>query len=167
MAVILEERGFAGARKLRAECKNFKCAPPALDCCCCRLLFSQPDFQDVDTILGATCEARGFQLIFLLKFHCELNFIEQCWGYTKRLYRLNLESLREDHLERNALAALDAIPLASMRRFANHSQRFMDAYAKGLNILNGQQAAWAARKYRGHRVLPETLMDDLEKAQLT
>ena len=40
----------------------------------------------------------------------------------------------------------------------------MDAYAKG---LNGQQAAWAVWKYHGHRVLPETLMDELEKAQLT
>jgi transposase len=115
MAVILEERGFAGMQKLRAECKNFKCAPPALDCCCRRLLFNQPDFQDVDTILGAACEARSFQLIFLLKFHCELNFIEQCWGYAKRLYRLNPESSREDHLERNALAALDVIRLVSMR----------------------------------------------------
>ena len=32
-------------------------------------------------------------------------------------------------------------------RFANRSHRFMDAYARG---LNGQQAAWAARKYKGH-----------------
>ena len=86
MAVILEERGFVDARKLRAECKNFKCAPPALNCCCRRLLFNQPDFQDVNTILGAACEAHGFQVIFLPKFHCELNFIEQCWGYAKRLY---------------------------------------------------------------------------------
>jgi len=39
----------------------------------------------------------------------------------------------------------------------------MDAYMKG---LNGQQAAWAARKYQGHRVLPESLMDDLEKANI-
>jgi hypothetical protein len=46
--------------------------------------------------------------------------------------------------------------------FANRSRRFIDAYGKG---LNGQQAAWAARKYRGHRVLPETLMDDLEQAK--
>jgi hypothetical protein len=39
----------------------------------------------------------------------------------------------------------------------------MDVYMKG---LNGRQAAWAARKYKGHRVLLETLMDDLEKAKL-
>jgi len=39
----------------------------------------------------------------------------------------------------------------------------MDAYMKG---LNGWQAAWAARKYKGHRVLPESLMDDLDKANI-
>ena len=31
--------------------------------------------------------------------------------------------------------------------FANHSLRFMDAYRKG---LNGNQAAWASKKYRCH-----------------
>ena len=78
------------------------------------------------------------------------------------------------------MAALDSIPLESMRQyevsiplflgqlitcfsFANRSMRFMDAYDKG---LNGQQAAWAARKYRGHRVLPKSLMDDLETGNL-
>jgi hypothetical protein len=45
-----------------------------------------------------------------------------------------------------------------------HSWQFMDAYAKG---LNSQQAAWAAWKYHGHHILPEILMDDLKKAQLT
>ena len=164
MAVILEERGFANALKLRAECKGFKCTPSAVDCCCRRLLYSQPDFAHVDTILETAFKVHGFQVKFLPKFHCELNFIEQCWGYAKRLYRLNPESSREDHLERNALAALDAIPLASMRRFGNRACRFIDAYSKG---LNGSQAAWAARKYHGHRVLPLSLMDDLEAKAAT
>jgi hypothetical protein len=163
MATILEERGFTNALNLHAECKGFKCAPPALDCCCRRLLYNQPDFAHIDTILEATFQARGFQVTFLPKFHCELNFIEQCWGYAKRLYRLNPESSWEDHLERNAIAALDAIPLESMHWFANHSRRFMDAYAKG---LNGPQAAWAVRKYRGHHMLPMGLMDDLEKGEV-
>ena len=38
----------------------------------------------------------------------------------------------------------------------------MDAYYKG---LDGKQAAWALRKYRGHRVLPESLMQELSKAK--
>jgi len=37
----------------------------------------------------------------------------------------------------------------------------MDAYEQG---LNGRQAAWAVRKYQGHRVLPVSIMNDLEKA---
>ncbi|KIJ57823.1 hypothetical protein HYDPIDRAFT_103788, partial [Hydnomerulius pinastri MD-312] len=45
--------------------------------------------------------------------------------------------------------------------FATRSHRFIDAYQCG---LNGAQAAWAVKKYRGHRVLPETLMADLDKA---
>ena len=39
----------------------------------------------------------------------------------------------------------------------------MDAYRKG---LHGRQAAWAAKKYRGHRVIPASLLKDLEKAKL-
>jgi hypothetical protein len=40
----------------------------------------------------------------------------------------------------------------------------MDAYNKG---LNGKQAAWAAKKYRGHRVIPEQILEDLSKANIT
>lgn len=39
----------------------------------------------------------------------------------------------------------------------------MDAYTHN---LSGKQAVWAAKKYRGHRVLPESLLDDLEKADM-
>ena len=48
-----------------------------------------------------------------------------------------------------------------MRKFATRSRRLMDAYEQG---LNGCQAAWAARKYQGHRVLPVSILNDLEKA---
>jgi hypothetical protein len=87
MAVILEERGFADASKLKAQCKDFKCAKGAASSCCHRILYTQPDFVDVKSNLEIICEARGFQVIFLPKFHCEINFIEQCWGYAKRVYQ--------------------------------------------------------------------------------
>ena len=51
----------------------------------------------------------------------------------------------------------------SQCRFATRSLRFMDAYRKG---LDGRQAAWAAKKYRGQRVIPASILADLEKASL-
>jgi hypothetical protein len=40
----------------------------------------------------------------------------------------------------------------------------MDAYRKG---LNEKQADWASKQYRGHRILPDTIMSKLETAKLT
>jgi hypothetical protein len=42
--------------------------------------------------------------------------------------------------------------------------RFLDAYARG---LNGRQTAWATRKYRGHRALPMTILEELDKNGIT
>ncbi|KIJ91110.1 hypothetical protein K443DRAFT_135560 [Laccaria amethystina LaAM-08-1] len=114
MAVILEEHSLNNEVKLHVECKGFKWAPPAIDCCCCRVLYNQPFFTHVTMILENTCNTQGFRIIYLPKFHCELNFIEQCWGYAKRIYRLNLPCSHEDQLEKNVLVALDSIPLACM-----------------------------------------------------
>lgn len=116
MAQILVERGFANAFSLRAECKDFKCKPGAEDCCCRRILYNQHDFVNVISLLEITCQARGFDVIFLPKFHCELNFIEQCWGYAKRIYRMCPVSSKEIDLENNVVSSLDSIPIESMRR---------------------------------------------------
>ncbi|KAG1753178.1 hypothetical protein EDB19DRAFT_1627163, partial [Suillus lakei] len=43
--------------------------------------------------------------------------------------------------------------------FSIRSVRFIDAYQKG---LDGMQAAWAIKKYRGHRVLPESIMKEFD-----
>jgi transposase len=51
------------------------------------VLWKQPDFTEVESLLEIECKARRFKVVFLPKFHCELNFIEMCWGYAKRLYR--------------------------------------------------------------------------------
>jgi hypothetical protein len=83
MAVLLEERGLVKESKLRYECPGFKCKPGMTDCCCRRALYTQPDFVAVESLLETHARVRGFEVLFLPKFHCELNFIEQCWGYAK------------------------------------------------------------------------------------
>ena len=80
MAVILEERGYTGARKIRAECIGFKC-PKDPDgeyghCCCRRILFNEPDFVNVPSLLSSLCAKNNVPAIFLPKFSPELNPIE-------------------------------------------------------------------------------------------
>ena len=116
MAEILKERGFDGTDKLRASCPGFKCNPYVEGCCCRRLLYNQPDFVDIKSNLELACGMRGYKVLFLPKFHCELNFIEQCWGYAKRMYRQFPPNSSEAVLEQNVLKALDAVPLTSMRK---------------------------------------------------
>ena len=116
MAQILVERGFTDAPRLPAECREFKCPKGKSDCCCRRLMYTQPDFANVESNLETSCRARGFDVIFLPKYHCELNFIEQCWGFAKRLYRKKYCSSLEAVLECNVIESLDAIPIISMRQ---------------------------------------------------
>ena len=44
MAVILQERGLGDMSRVCAECPGFKCDPENPRCCCCRILYNQPDF---------------------------------------------------------------------------------------------------------------------------
>jgi hypothetical protein len=47
------------------------------------MLYSQPDFALAESKLETLCKQQGFNILFLLKLHCEINFIEQCWGKVK------------------------------------------------------------------------------------
>ena len=138
MAIILEERGYTGCigpKGKRAECPKFKCKPGATDCCCRRILYNEPDFVNVPSLLEIECNSRGFQVLFLPKFHCELNFIEQCWGFAKRTYRKYPESSKEADLEKNVIDALASVPIESMRRcIKSKSHEFLltDGFIPGL-----------------------------------
>ncbi|KIK82357.1 hypothetical protein PAXRUDRAFT_95498, partial [Paxillus rubicundulus Ve08.2h10] len=140
----------------------FKCTSGLVDCCCHHILYNQHDFIHVESLLEITCKRKGFRLLSLLKFHCELNFIEQCWGYTKQLYHCCSLSSKEADLELNVII-LDSVPIESICKFETCSLHFMDAYHKG---LNGKKAAFVARKCCGHQTLPLSVFDNLERANM-
>jgi hypothetical protein len=117
MARILQECGI-DTTGLKRESTNFKCADLNAHCCIQQVLWNQPNFVNIKLLLEMHCEARGFQVIFLPKFHCKLNFLKQYWGAAKRRYRL-LPRSKTDHkaaLLRNVIEVLDSVDLVSMRR---------------------------------------------------
>ena len=116
MSVILRERGFIKEAGLKRECAGFKCPPDRIDCCVRRFLYNQPDFITVETLLEAHCRKRGFEVLFLPKFHPELSPIEPCWGFAKRNYRELPLSHSEAELESNVIYSLESVPLEHIRR---------------------------------------------------
>ncbi|KAJ7156618.1 hypothetical protein C8R46DRAFT_909829 [Mycena filopes] len=76
------------------------------------------------------------------------------WGAAKYRYRLTARTNNIDEMEANMIACLDAVPLLHIRRFANRAARFISAYDQG---LSGSEAAWANKKYHGHRTLPPVM----------
>jgi transposase len=115
MAKILEERGY-DVTGLRAQCDKFKCRGTAAQCCCRNILFHSDDFINIKSLLQTHCEAAGFGVLFLPKFHCELNFIEQVWGYSKHVYHESPPSSRVEDVTINLQKALESVSLTSMHK---------------------------------------------------
>ena len=77
MEILIHERGLWPEKGLNAQCEGFKCVVGKTDCCCCRLLFTQPDFANQKSHLEEYITSRGHISDYYPKYHCELNFIEQ------------------------------------------------------------------------------------------
>ena len=116
MENIIKERGLWPNEGLNAQCEGFKCEPGQTDCCCRRLLFTQPDFTSQKSQLEEFVTSRGHICDFYPKYHCELNFIEQYWGASKYRYRSTTRTTNIAEMEKNVLASLDDIPLLQIRR---------------------------------------------------
>jgi hypothetical protein len=71
---VLEERGF-NVKGMKAKCKPV-CPVENKDCCMARLLSHQDDFKNQVSLVEELIKRRGHEVIFLPKFHCELNPIE-------------------------------------------------------------------------------------------
>jgi hypothetical protein len=86
---------------LNAQCEGFKCIAGKKNCCCHRVLFTQPDFMNQKSHLEELITSRGHICDFYPKYHCELNFIEQYWGAAKLIYRNTSKTTDMTEMERN------------------------------------------------------------------
>ena len=116
MEVIIREHGLWPENGMNAQCNGFKCVAGKTNCCCRRLLFTQPDFVVQKSHLEELITSRGHICDFYPKYHCELNFIEQYWGAAKLRYRNSPKTTDINKMEANMKASLDDIPLLQIQR---------------------------------------------------
>jgi hypothetical protein len=119
------------------------------------LLNNEPDFieQSRTPWLKEIVTKANHMFIFFPKFHPEFNFIERYWGLAKRYARSKCSySFKE--LEKIVPESILSISLTNIRRFYNHSWRYIEAYHTG--NLQPHQVEWAMKKYTSHRRIRET-----------
>jgi hypothetical protein len=116
MEVIICEWGLWPQKGLNAQCEGFKCEAGKTDCCCRRLLFTQPDFENQKSHLEEFITTQGHICDFYPKYHCELNFIEQYWGAAKLIYRTSPKTKDMKEMEENVKNALDNVPIVQIQR---------------------------------------------------
>lgn len=116
METIIRECGLWPEKGLNAQCEGFKCVTGKKDCCCRRVLFTQPDFVNQKSHLEELITSRGHICDFYPKYHCELNFIEQYWGAAKLIYRSTSKTTDMKEMERNVRECLDDVPHVQIQR---------------------------------------------------
>jgi hypothetical protein len=116
METVIRECGLWPEQGLAAQCRDFHCPPGHTDCCCWRLLFTQPDFEGQKSQLQELIESRGHICDFYPKYHCKLNFIELYWGAAKFRYRAAARPTTTADMEKIVTESLDGVPLLQIRR---------------------------------------------------
>ena len=116
MEIIIRERGLWPEGGLRSSCPGFKCPEGQMNCCCRRLLFTQPDFMAQKSALEELITSRGHLCDFYPKFHCELNFIEMYWGAAKLRYRATPKTSSTAEMRKNMKECLDNVPKEQILR---------------------------------------------------
>jgi hypothetical protein len=128
------------------------------ECCMRKILSLEEDFKSQKSQLQEEIEKKGHICIFYPKYHCELNYIEMYWGAAKRYARENCNYTWVG-LQKTVPEALDSVSLITIRKFARKSWRYMDIYRKG---ITGKVAEYAAKKYKSHRRVPDSIYDEIK-----
>ena len=101
MRVVLEERGINTRTLVGDQMRE--------------ILAQHDDFKNEKSRVEHFLDAKGRTVLFLPKFHPELNPIERVWAqskcYTKAYCKYNLPSLRKNILRKNIPLALDSVSI--------------------------------------------------------
>ncbi len=147
LKIVLEERGLSQPG-LRFECKDQKNNPckDGKACCSCNVMANQPNFKAQRCLLEELLAKCNHLSIFYLKFHCELNYIENFWATLKWCTWDNCD-YTFPRLCNAVPRILTDVPVVEIFQYVRHAFRYMDAYRTG---LTGKVAKVVVKKYHSH-----------------
>ena len=116
MRVVLEERGINTRTLVGDQMRE--------------ILAQHDDFKNEKSRVEHFLDAKGHTVLFLPKFHPELNPIERVWAqskrYTKAYCKYNLPSLRK-----NIPLALDSVSVDNIENYHRKVRHYMFSYLEG------------------------------------
>jgi len=136
------------------------------ECCAFGALQACEDFNADTKRLTEIIHAAGHRVLYLPKYHCELNPIERYWAGMKKYIKARtdhtaatLRTLVEEALVNNV------VPVESVRRFFNLAWRWCRAYEKNLSYIESEKEVMAHRKQRiVHRGINERMDEIVEQS---
>jgi hypothetical protein len=132
------------------------------------LLSQQPDFLEQKSSVQEIIDAAGQLCIFLLKFHCELNFIEFFWGAVKK-YLWEHCDYTFDTLKTNLPKALESVEIKTIRKWEHRMIHWMEAYRDGKSAKDAQFEVkrYSSRQYKSHREVSESVAQRFDEVTST
>ncbi len=134
MKQILKERGINTERMLADDMRI--------------VLANHEDFRREKTIVEHFLSNQGHTVLFVPKFHCELNPIERVWGQAK-VYTQMYTNFTLHRLRVNVNPALDSVSTDLIRKYFRRVLEYERAYLEGKKA--GKELEQAVKVYKSHR----------------
>ena len=109
------------------------------------------DFKYQKTKVEELILSRGHRVMFIPKFHCELNPIERVWCHAKQYTRTHCD-YSFPNLEKIVDTALDSVSIDLIRKYFRKVREYHRAYREG-NTL-GKEMQTILKRYKSHRRVP-------------
>ena len=134
MKKVLEERGINTATMVADDMRT--------------VLANHEDFRTEKTVVENYLIGRGHKVLFVPKFHCELNPIERVWGQAK-VYTRTHTNYTLPRLRNIIRPGLDSVSLDLIRKYFRKVQDYETAYLEGKQA--GKELEQAVKVYKSHR----------------
>ena len=112
------------------------------------VLANHDDFRTEKTVVEHYLEGRGHTVLFIPKFHCELNPIERVWGQAK-VYTRTHTNFTLQRLRQIIRPGLDSVGADLIRKYFRKALEYERAYLEGKQA--GKELEQAVKVFKSHR----------------